>query len=377
MIISSPVVPDPLHYPNSLNRVRLFTIDNFFPCPHLPPAVASPSHPIAVHDFTISSTLRKNFMSKFLVNSLGIGGVGIASYFLGFGTKPKPTAEKSDQKNLPAPHNPGNVPSQVNPQGFYKYGFPGPIHDLQTRQEFVSCYDRARRNPYWVVEDITKDSLQRTEGVDRKKSVFREDEDIPFKFRNKLRDFFRSGYDRGHNAPAADAKFSQEALNETFYLTNISPQVGDGFNRDYWAHFEDFCRRLTGSYDHVRVMTGPLYLPKKCADGKYRVEYEVIGSPPTVAVPTHFFKLIIGEKNNSDVISVGAFVLPNNVIDNKDPLTSYQVPLEALENASGLELLYKLPPNKKRDLCKDVKCEIIVREFPKAAGLPPAKFDKA
>ncbi|EGV65065.1 nuclease [Yamadazyma tenuis] len=319
-------------------------------------------------------------MPKLLVNTVAIGTVGITSYFWGLGSKSK-TQEKSETKNLPVPYTPkSNLPSSVNPQDFYKYGFPGPIHDLQTRQEFVSCYDRAKRNPYWIVEHITRDSIKSTQGVDRKKSVFREDEQIPVKFRNRLRDFFRSGYDRGHNAPAADAKFSQEALNETFYLTNISPQVGEGFNRDYWAHFEDFCRRLTGKYDHIRIMTGPLYLPKQCADGKYRVEYEVIGSPPTVAVPTHFFKLVVGENNNSDQISVASFVLPNDVISNDDPLTKYQVPVEALENASGLELLYKVPPNKKKDLCKEVRCEIIVREFPKNvnnAMAISAKFDKA
>ena len=78
------------------------------------------------------------------------------------------------------------------------------------------------------------------------------------------------------------------------------PQVGDGFNRDYWSHFEDFVRRLTNKYDDVRVMTGPLYLPKLGADGKYRVTYEVIGSPPNIAVPTHFFKLVVGETQGSE-----------------------------------------------------------------------------
>lgn len=42
---------------------------------------------------------------------------------------------------------------------------------------------------------------------------------------------FRSGYDRGHMVPAADAKISQQAMDETFYLSNIAPQVGEGFNR--------------------------------------------------------------------------------------------------------------------------------------------------
>jgi endonuclease G, mitochondrial len=83
-----------------------------------------------------------------------------------------------------------------------------------------------------VFEHITKESLARGEGVDRSKSRFQEDEAIPEKFRAKLSDYFNSGYDRGHMVPAADAKTTQEALSETFLLSNVAPQVGNGFNRD-------------------------------------------------------------------------------------------------------------------------------------------------
>lgn len=309
-------------------------------------------------------------MSKAIFNTLGLGGSVALAFFWGRSSTPAAAPEPS---KLPVPRKPSEVPTSpgdVSPQGLFKYGFPGPIHDLQTRSEFVSCFDRSTRNPYWVVEHITQDSIKSIPGIDRKKSVFREDESVPVKFRARLRDYFRSGYDRGHQAPAADAKFSQEALDETFYLTNMSPQVGEGFNRDYWAHFEDFTRRLTNRFDNVRIMTGPLYLPKLGDDGKYRVSYEVIGSPPNIAVPTHFFKLVVGESNDPNVpISVGAFVMPNSPIDNTTPLTSFQVPVEALERSSGLELLQKVPYFKQRDLCKDVKCDIIVREFPKQVRL--------
>lgn len=307
-------------------------------------------------------------MSKFFVNSFGLGAVGIASYFWGKSSAPVGQVIPEPPKGIATGgRNPSQVfdPATVRPEDFYKFGFPGPVHDLQKHQEFITCYDRTTRNPYWVVEHITKDSIKRQEGVDRKKSIFKEDESIPMKFRARLRDYFRSGYDRGHNAPAADAKFNQIAMDETFLLTNMSPQVGDGFNRDYWAHFEDFARRLTQRYDNVRVMTGPLYLPKKCSDDKFRVTYEVIGSPPNIAVPTHFFKLIVGEKNGDEKVSVAAFVLPNDKIDNTEPLTNFQVPVDALERSSGLELLHRVPYYNKKDLCKEVKCEIIVREFPK------------
>jgi len=65
-------------------------------------------------------------------------------------------------------------------------------------------------------------------------------------------------------------------MEDTFYMTNISPQVGVGFNRHYWSRFEEFCRRLTDIYKDVYVVTGPLFLPKQDPkDGKFYLKYEV------------------------------------------------------------------------------------------------------
>lgn len=82
-------------------------------------------------------------------------------------------------------------------------------------------------------------------------------------------------------------------MNETFLLSNIAPQVGEGFNRNCqslalprslrrsqsslidfpsdWAYFEDWTRKLTNQFTDVYVFTIPLYLPAKAADGKWRV----------------------------------------------------------------------------------------------------------
>lgn len=89
--------------------------------------------------------------------------------------------------------------------------------------------------------------------------------------------------------PAADAKQSQQAMDETFILSNVAPQVGEGFNRHCsssssftsvitslielsdWAYLEAFCRNLTKEFEDVYVFTVPLFLPKKFPDGKWRV----------------------------------------------------------------------------------------------------------
>ncbi|KAI5924884.1 hypothetical protein F4810DRAFT_100244 [Camillea tinctor] len=260
----------------------------------------------------------------------------------------------------------GSNPALVDPAGLFEYGFPGPVSDIATRQALISSFDRRTRNPHWVVEHITPASLALRDG-DRKHSTFLEDEAVPEKFRAKLKDYFRSGYDRGHQVPAADARWAQGAMDETFYLTNMCPQVGEGFNRDYWAHVEDFCRRLTTQYPSVRIVTGPLYLPKRDpADNKWYVRYEVIGNPPSVAVPTHFYKVIFAEDGagtGTGNVAIGAFVLPNAPIPNEKPLADFEVPVEAVERASGLEFATKLAPQRRRRLCADTSCSLVIREY--------------
>lgn len=277
----------------------------------------------------------------------------------GTATTPPPPAP------LPVSRPGPQVPtiSPVDPAGLFQYGFPGPVADIRNAPSLVSSFNRTTRNPHWVAEHITPASLL-MQGGDRRHSNFAEDESIPEKFRAKLKDYFRSGYDRGHQVPAADAKWSQTAMDSTFALSNMCPQVGDGFNRDYWAHFEDFCRRLTSFYPSVRIVTGPLYLPKRDPDGKWRVSYEVVGHPPNVAVPTHFYKIIFAEDGKANgKVSLGAFVLPNAVIPNDKPLQDFEVPVEALERASGLEFGTLLPPARRKKLCQEVSCSIIIKEY--------------
>ncbi|WFD19616.1 nuclease [Malassezia caprae] len=252
-------------------------------------------------------------------------------------------------------------------------GHPGPVADFLRNQAYVSAYDRRLRHPVWTAEHLTAESIRRPPGteVNRAQSIFAEDPRIPAAFRSTNSDYFRSGYDRGHMVPAADAKSSQAAMNETFYLSNIAPQVGPGMNRDYWAHTEDFVRRLTGQFKDLYVFTLPLYLPRQSTDGKWRVSYEVIGSPPSVSVPTHFAKVVLGAGQTgpgtmlggSAKLALGAFIMPNSMIPDTAPLRSFEVDVEAVERAAGLTLFPPAIKQAAKKLCDTVKCEIIVRDF--------------
>jgi len=239
----------------------------------------------------------------------------------------------------------------------------------------VAGYDRRLRHPVWTAEHLTQSALRKDQSVkgsdtgDRSKSNFMEDKSIPAIFRAKLQDYFRSGYDRGHMVPAADAKLSQDAMDETFLLSNIAPQVGVGFNRHYWAYVEDWCRRLTGSFSDVYVFTIPLYLPMQDPDGKWRITHEVIGSPPNVAVPTHFAKVVLTTKPSSPStpnipeVSTGAFVLPNAPIPDEAPLKSFVVPVDSVERASGLVLFSDAIKSTSKHICQTTDCQVIARHF--------------
>ncbi|KIY66255.1 hypothetical protein CYLTODRAFT_444806 [Cylindrobasidium torrendii FP15055 ss-10] len=265
-----------------------------------------------------------------------------------------------------------------------KYGNPGPIADPIVRRAYVAAYDRRLRHPAWTAEHLNLAHLGKsmlepsdsTESGDRTKSQFMEDDSIPPQFRAKLSDYFRSGYDRGHMVPAADAKLSQEAMNETFYLSNMAPQVGEGFNRHYWAYLEDWCRRLTGSFADVYVFTVPLYLPQKGPDGKWRVTHEVIGNPPNVAVPTHFAKVVLTTKPSSPArpdildLALGAFVLPNAPIPDNTPLSQFVMPVDAVERAAGLTLFSDAVKSASKHICQSTKCEVVVRRFDDARKRP-------
>lgn len=187
------------------------------------------------------------------------------------------------------------------------------------------------------------------EDTDRGKSEFQEDSYFHQYFRATNGDYRGSGYDRGHMAAAANHRLAQSFMDQTFVLSNIAPQVGVGFNRDKWAELEKHVRGMVRKNDNVWVCTGPLYLPRKESDGKTYIKYEVIGQN-NVAVPTHFFKVVVCEKAGE--FHLMSYVMPNAPCDNSTPLANYLVPLDSIERSAGFLLFDKLQRNRFKSINK-------------------------
>lgn len=221
-----------------------------------------------------------------------------------------------------------------------RFGFPG-LDNIRSCKDYVISYDKRNRTAHWVLEHLTKASVARNEAVDRAKSTFVEDEAVHPYFRSQNADYKYSGFDRGHLAAAGNHRLDQSICDETFLLSNMSPQVGAGFNRDKWEHLERYTRGLTKVYRNVYVCTGPLYLPKvDPEDGKSYVRFQVIGQN-NVAVPTHFFKVVVGEGEDRS-LEMEAYVLPNEKIPDHVPIHTFQVPPDSIERAAGLLFFNKV-----------------------------------
>lgn len=71
--------------------------------------------------------------------------------------------------------------------------------------------------------------------------------------------YSHSGYDRGHNVPAADRLCSSQMLAETFAMSNVAPQL-PRFNRKEWKRIENLVRSLARRFGAVRVVTTPVFI---------------------------------------------------------------------------------------------------------------------
>lgn len=262
-----------------------------------------------------SNLMRRNFILKCIsIDSIQLKSKPALPIF---GTVSAATGYVPDTPKTAAPLIDGNRISQI-----MKYGFPG-LDNVRSYSDYVLSYDRRNRVAHWVFEHLTPESVKSNPTVDRAKCDFKPDESIHPYFRSLNSDYKASGFDRGHLAAAGNHKSHQIHCEQTFYLTNMAPQVGSGFNRDSWNRLEMHVRKLTKTYPNLYVCTGPLYLPKKESDGKAYVKYQVIGNN-SVAVPTHFYKVIVGETSDGK-FELESYVMPNQVIDDKTPLQVFQV----------------------------------------------------
>lgn len=203
---------------------------------------------------------------------------------------------------------------------------------------YLLAYQESYEQAAWVAYQLSRDELS---GPHRRKDVFREDGFVATGSAHP-EDYRLSGFDRGHLAPAADFSFSEQAMEKSFYMSNISPQL-PGFNRGIWKKLEEQVRAWAREYEQVIVITGPLFTteePKRIGENE-------------VLVPDYFFKVLF--EIDPPSYKMLAFLLKNQ--KSNRPLLDYAISVDSLEQFSGIDFFFHLPDSIENELEKKVSYE--------------------
>lgn len=202
---------------------------------------------------------------------------------------------------------------------------------------FGVMHSGVTRTPLWSAEHLTRDRLDDAREMTRVNS-FHTESRLPTSDRAELRDYVRSGYDRGHMAPSADMPDAR-AQSESFSLANMVPQNSEN-NRYLWAGIESSVRTLARQRGELYVITGPLFKGKSITQ---------IGN--RVMVPTQLYKIVYDPRRQQAV----AYLVANAASGDYSVVS-----VAALEQLAGIDFFPNMPAR--------VKETAMTLPAPKASG---------
>lgn len=214
---------------------------------------------------------------------------------------------------------------------------------------YIVNYNKTWRIPDWVAYELT---AWETRGEEKRTNRFNEDPQLnsdPVQWY----DYKRSGYDRGHMAPAGDMKWSKKAMDESFFMTNICPQ-DSGLNQGRWNDLENAVRRWARYDSVVYVVCGPVV----------EENHKNIGPNRDIAVPKGFFKVVLRqhkEKNQEPQWQAIGFYMDNTNLT--DDLCTFVKSVDELEELTHLDFFPNLPD--------DIENEVEAVCQPEKWGLKP------
>jgi len=215
-----------------------------------------------------------------------------------------------------------------------------PRWKLICRDGYQAAFNFDHNVADWVAMHLRREDLVQNPGEEAKRDdIFRPDPLVPETHRVVGDDYKYSGYHRGHLAPAASMKRSQQVMNESFFMTNMAPQVGAGFNSGIWKALERRMRWWACERDELYIISGPLYETRPIEELAYDEDGD--GEDDNgilVHVPSHFFKIAYDPRR---VEAIG-FLLPNSKQRTAD-LDTFIKSIDAIEARSQLDVLTDLP----------------------------------
>ena len=185
-------------------------------------------------------------------------------------------------------------------------------------------YNEKYEQSEWVAYHLKK---EHTAYNDFKRPYFEEDPMVKSQSAS-WKNYKKSGYDKGHLCPAADRRFLKAAHDETFLTSNVTPQK-HSFNAGIWNDLEKKIRYKLNKEKDLFIVTGPVI-----GSSKKTIGFE------NVAVPNHFFKIILKYTDNGSPRMVG-FLIPHDT--NSRNLKEFILPVDKIESLVGIDFFPELP----------------------------------
>lgn len=209
-------------------------------------------------------------------------------------------------------------------------------NDLQTpislipRQEqiihhtgYIVSYNKDLKLPNWVSYELTREE---TKGKEKRSNRFITDPLVKGLIATNA-DYARSGYDKGHMAPAADMKWSPQAMEASFYFSNICPQHPQ-LNRRGWKKLEEKIRDWAIADSAIIIICGPIITKQPKTIGKNKV-----------AVPQQFFKVVLSPFAKP-MRAIGFLFNNRQAVE---PLSTYAVTINSIERLTNMDFFAPLP----------------------------------
>ena len=185
--------------------------------------------------------------------------------------------------------------------------------ELVKKSKYIINYNEDHEVANWVEYSLAREDLRNCAS---RRNNFRFDPYVSTGSATPA-DYKGSGFDRGHLVPAGDMKMSREAMSDTFYMSNMTPQPSR-FNQVQWNHLEQLVRAWVVTYKKLWIITGPVLHEK----------LPTIGQNNRVSVPTEYFKVIL--RKDTDGYKGIAFLVPTSVPHRN--LSLYTLSIRELEN---------------------------------------------
>ena len=201
-------------------------------------------------------------------------------------------------------------------------GIPAESDQIIDRSGFALGYGKDQRQALWVSYVLTAEHLNAPQV--RRSNKFQPDPLLKFD-RVRPQQYNRTGYDRGHLAPASDMTYSRETMQQSFFMTNISPQL-PACNRGVWKRIETQIRDWARQESQLYVITGPIFT------GETRFMKNT-----DIRIPDAFYKVALDMTPPMKMI---AFLVPNRA--SKKPVRSFVVTVDEVEAITGMNFFSNL-----------------------------------